>query len=161
LLNKSSMGIHDSEESIIKASTIEETGAWLINNSLYNDNSVIHLIPNPTYITFDDIRKLYKAIYDFFKPFIKNAISFDQLLMKSRVVCLFISINFYVPKQQRTITDYTAIYINSWGEMYCKSFNFQPGLISIEDAKKHILKTIGIKKMPIKTAFYFSKGAAR
>ena len=74
MLNKSLKGIHDSEEPLIKTSSIEETGAWLINNSLYNENSVIHLIPNSTYVTFDDIRKLYRAIFDFFKPSITFSI---------------------------------------------------------------------------------------
>ncbi|MBU2627702.1 MAG: adenylate cyclase, partial [Proteobacteria bacterium] len=149
------------EESLIKARTIEEIGVWLINNSLYNENSIINLVPNPTYVTFDDIRKLYKAMYDFFNPVLKKTISFDQLLMKNRMFCLFVSINFYAPKQQRKVTEYTAIYLNSWGEMFCKSFYSEQGLPSMEETKQDIMNRTGIKKMPLNTAFYFSKGVAR
>ncbi|MCD4719881.1 MAG: class I adenylate cyclase [Desulfobacula sp.] len=161
LLNKNAKAFHDSEESLIKANTIEEIGAWLINNSLYNENIVINLVPNPTYVTFDDIRKLFKTLYDFFRPLIKSTISFDQLLLKNRVVCLFISINFYAPKQQRKVTEYTAIYLNSWGEMFCKSFYSDQGFLTMEETKKDIMNKIGIKKLPLNTAFYFSKGVAR
>ncbi len=149
------------EESLVNAHTIEEIGAWLINNSLYNENAVINLVPNPTYVTFDDIRKLYKAMYEFFGPIRKSTVSFDQLLMKSRLVCLFISINFYAPKKQNTVTEYTATYMNSWGEMYCKSVYVKNGFPSMDEVKKDILKRIEIKKLPLNTAFYFSKGVAR
>ena len=81
--------------------------------------------------------------------------------MNIREVSLFISINFYAPKQQRKVTEYTAIYLNSWGEMFCKSFYSDQGFSTMEDAKKDIMKTVGIKKMPLNTAFYFSKGVAR
>ncbi len=161
LFNKMPKSYHKHGESLIKANTIEEIGAWLINNSLYNENSVINLVPNPTYVTFDDIRKLYKAMFEFFKPVIKKAIGFDHLLMKSRVVCLFISINFYAPKQQQKVTEYTAIYLNSWGEMFCKSFYSKEGFASMDKTKQHIMKQIGITQMPLNTAFYFSKGVAR
>jgi adenylate cyclase class 1 len=161
LFNKNVKAFHHREESLIKANTIEEIGAWLINNSLYNESTIINLVPNSTYVTFDDIRKLFKTIYDFFSPMLKKVIGFDQLLMKNRVVSLFISINFYAPKQQRKVTEYTAIYLNSWGEMFCKSFYSDQGFSTMEDAKKDIMKTVGIKKMPLNTAFYFSKGVAR
>ncbi len=161
LFNKNARLLSNQEESLSKANTIEEIGAWLINNSLYNENITINLVPNPTYVTFDDIRKLFKNIYDFFSPVLNKVISFDQLLLKNRVVCLFISINFYAPKQQRKVTEYTAIYLNSWGEMFCKSFYSDQGFSTMEETKKDIMNKIGIKKLPLNTAFYFSKGVAR
>ena len=133
----------------------------LINNSLYNESMIINLVPNPTYVTFDDIRKLFKTLYDFFRPLINNSISFDQLLLKNRVVCLFIFINFYAPRQQRNVTEYTAIYLNSWGEMFCKSFYSDQNFLTMEETKKDLMKKIGIKKLPLNTAFYFSKGVTR
>ncbi len=161
LVNKQAKTLQLQEEPLIKANTIEEIGAWLINNSLFNEDSAINLVPNPTYVTFDDIRKLYKAMFDFLDPIHKSLIGFDQLLTKSQLVCLFISINFYSPRQQRKVTEYTAIYLNSWGEMYCKSVYSKQGFPTMEETKKDILERIGIKKMPLNTAFYFSKGVAR
>ncbi|MBU2429213.1 MAG: class I adenylate cyclase, partial [Proteobacteria bacterium] len=161
LINKQAKAAQYKEEPLVKARTIEEIGAWLINNSLYNENAVINLVPNPTYVTFDDVRKLFKAMYDFLEPIHKSLISFDQLLMKSQPLCLFISINFYAPRQQNRVTEYTAIYLNSWGEMYCKSVYSKQGFASMDECKQDILKRVGIDKMPLNTAFYFSKGVAR
>lgn len=161
LINRQSKSMEHKEESLVDAHTIEEIGAWLIHNSLYNENTVINLIPNPTYVTFDDIRKLYKAMHEFIDPIWKSQISFEQLLQKSQVVCLFISVNFYAPKQQNKVTEYTAIYLNSWGEMYCKSVYSPRGFASMDDVKKSIMKQVGIDKLPLNTAFYFSKGVSR
>ncbi len=148
-------------ESLIQAGTIEEIGAWLMNNTLYNETAVISLVPNPTYVTFDDIRKLFQAMYEFFSPMLEQTIGFDRLLMKSRVVCLFVSVNFYTPKQQQGVKEYTAVYMNSWGEMFCKSFYSDQGFPTMESAKTDIMDRMGIKKLPLNTAFYFSKGVAR
>ncbi len=161
LFNKNIKIMSNQEEVLIEADTIEEIGAWLINNSLYNKNTIINLIPNPSYVAFDDIRKLYKNMYDFFNPIVNISISLNQLLMKNRVVCMFVSINFYSPKQGHKISDYCALYLNSWGEMFCKSFYSEQGIPSMVEAKKDIMNKIGIKNLPLNTVFYFAKGAAR
>jgi len=161
LINKNTRSHQHQEEFLVKAHTIEEIGAWLMNNELYNEDAVIHLIPNPTYVTFDDIRKLFKTMHEFFSPALKKEAGFDQLLLKSRVVSLFISINFYAPRQQHNVTQYTAVYMNSWGEMFCRFFYSENGFVSLEETKNDILQRIGIKKFPLNTVYYFSKGVAR
>ncbi len=161
LINRTAKSHQGQDESLIKADTIEEIGAWLMYNHLYNENTIVHLVPNPTYVTFDDIRKLYRVMFDFFQPVLERETLFEQLLLKSRVTSLFISINFYAPRQQRAVTSYTAIYTSSWGEMFCLSFASDQGFPSVEEAKKDIMARAGIKKFPLNTAFYFSKGAAR
>ncbi len=161
LINKNVRAYHDQEESLIRAKTIEEIGAWLVNNRLYNEFTIINLVPNPTYVTFDEIKKLFNTLNDFFGPVIKEAVSFDQLLEKNEVVDMFISINFYAPKQQHLVTEYTVVYLNSWGEMFCKSVYSEKGFSSMDEVKKDILTRIDIKKFPANTAFYFSKGVAR
>ncbi|MCP4719436.1 MAG: adenylate cyclase, partial [Desulfobacteraceae bacterium] len=160
LLHKD-LKIHN-DDSLAKANSIEEIGAWLINNHLYSSNSIVNLIPNPTVVTHEDIEKLFKAIYDFFNPYIKKQVHFNELRRgKPKIASLFISINFYAAKQQTSITDYCAIYINSWGEMYFRSSWPNKTFSTMETAKKHILKTLGLKKFPMKTVFYFAKGMAR
>jgi len=161
LYNKNRRALQIQEESLIIADTIEGIGAWLINNSLYHEDSVINLIPNPSYVTFDDIRRLYKNMYEFFSPILNQAISFDQLLMKNRVVCMFVSIDFYAAKKERIINGYSVVYLNSWGEMFCESVYSNQGFLSMDQAKQDIMNKIGIKKLPLNTAFYFSKDPAR
>jgi adenylate cyclase class 1 len=161
LYHKNSKIRQDHEESLVKANSIEEIGAWLVNNSLYGNNSIVNLIPNPTQVTHEDIEKLFKAMYAFFNSYIQEPVQFNELRReKPKMACLFISINFYAGKLQKSITDYSAIYINSWGEMYLRSSSDRT-FSSMETAKKHILNTLAIKRFPVKTVFYFSKGMAR
>jgi len=161
LINKNTRSHQTWEESLVKAHTIEEIGAWLMNNGLYNKDTVVHLVPNPTYVTFDDIRKLFKTMYEFFSPSLGKEVGFDQLLLKSRVFSLFISVNFYAPRQQYNVTEYTVVYMNSWGEMFCRSFYSEKGFASFEETKVDILQRVGIKKFPLNTGYYFSKGVGR
>ena len=161
LINKYPGMHYRRDEHLTKAKTIEEIGAWLINNGLYNEGTIINLVPNPTYVTHDDIRKLFKAMYEYFAPQVNDVIGFDQLLVKSRITRLLISINFYAPRQQRKVTEYTAVYLNSWGEMYCKSVYLKEGFTDMEAAKADMMERIGVSSLPKKTAFYFSKGLAR
>jgi len=150
------------DDSFTKADSIEEIGAWLINNSLYTSHSMINLVPNPTVVTHEDVEKLFKNMYDYFNPTVKKQVNFSELRKgKPKIVCLFISINFYAAKQQSDISDYCAVYINSWGEMYFRSSWPGKAFSSMDTAKVDILDTLGIKKFPLNTAFYFSKGMAR
>ena len=145
------------DEILIKAKTVEEICAWLIHNHLYNETAVIHLVPNPTCVTFDDIQNLYKAMHDFFSPVLKKTISFNQLLMPSKIMGLFVSINFNVPRHQREMTEYTLIYLNSWGEMFYNAFCPDQGFTTLHELKKDIMNRMGIKSIPANTLFYFSK----
>jgi len=162
LLHKDLKIRQDHGDSLVKADTIEEIGAWLINNSLYSSSFIVNLIPNPTVVTHEDIEKLFKTMHEFFSSGLKKQVQFNELRKKKpRITSLFISINFYTMRQQASITDYCAIYINSWGEMYFSSSWPNKTFPSMETAKKHILNSLGIKKFPRDTAFYFSKGMVR
>ena len=161
LINRQSRSMGQREEVLKGARTIEEIGAWLMNNGLYHEQGQISLIPNPTYVTHDDIKKMFKALNDFLDPYLQQVIGLDPLLKKSRVTCLFVSVNFYAPRQQQVVSEYTAIYMNSWGEMFCKSVYSSAGFPSMEGVKKDILGRLKIRKMPLNTVYYFSKGAAR
>ena len=45
--------------------------------------------------------------------------------------------------------------------MFCRSFYSEKGFASLEETKVDILQRVGIKKFPLNTAYYFSKGVAR
>nr|WP_320016733.1 class I adenylate cyclase [uncultured Desulfobacter sp.] len=157
LLNKDKNGHQHLEDLLIQAETIEAIGAWLIYNRIYCENRVINLVPNPTCVTFNAIRNLYRAMYDFFSPLFENPVGFDQLLMAGKVVGLFVSTNFYAPAQQEKITDYSIVYLNSWGEMFHESVCSPQGFSTIEEMKKDVLRRMKLKKMPLNTIFYSSE----
>ncbi len=156
LFNKNTRQFDFKEERLILADTVEEIGIWLINNGLYNELNAVNLIPNPTYVTVDEIRKLYKTMYDFFSPPLEKYIGFDQLLTGNKVIGLFVSTNFYVSEPQVKISDYTMVYLNSWGELFYESV--VPDVpLTLQAAKKDILNRMGQDLMPLNTLFYSSK----
>ncbi len=161
LVNRNARAFHGREETLIHAKTIEEIGAWLIYNGLYNELSVVNLVPNPTYVTHDDIKKLFKAMYDFFYPILNHKVGFERLLEENRIEHLLVSINFYAPRQQYRVTEYTAVYLNSWGEMFFKSVYSADGFADMDLVRKDITARLEIDHLPDHTAFYFSKGVAR
>ncbi len=157
LLNKDQNGDKSAADLLIQAQTIEAIGAWLIYNGIYSENRVINLIPNPTWVTFNSIRNLYKAMHGFFSPLFENPVGFDQLLMAGKVLGLFVTTNFYAPVQQGKITDYSIVYLNSWGEMLHEVIWPIQGFASIGEVKKDLLGKMKLKKMPLNTMFYSSE----
>ncbi|WP_289022426.1 class I adenylate cyclase [Desulfobacter postgatei] len=157
LLNKDKDGHNYLEDILIKAETIEAIGGWLIYNQLYREDRVINLVPNPTVVTFNAIRNLYKAMHHFFSPLLENPVSFDQLLMADKVVGLFVSTNFYAPAKQEKTTDYTIIYLNSWGELFHEGVWSTRGFSTIEEIEQDILRKMKLKEMPLNTIFYSSE----
>ncbi|MBU4129934.1 MAG: class I adenylate cyclase [Proteobacteria bacterium] len=145
------------KEVLIQAATIEEIGIWMISNGLYNKNNPIQLVPNPTYVTFDDIRRLYKAMHAFFNPPLEWHISFDQLLTPSQVIGLFVSLNFYVSEPEKKIQDYTLVYLNSWGELFYVTGTSDKQGMTMSEVKKDILNRMGLTALPYNTVFYSSK----
>ena len=157
LLNKDKNDYQQLEDLLIQADTIEAIGAWLIYNRLYCEDRVINLVPNPTCVTFNAIRNLYKTMHDFFSPLFEIPVGFDQLLMAAKVVGLFVATNFYAPFQQGKTTDYSIVYLNSWGEMFHEGVCSPQGFPTIEEMKKDVLRRMKLKEMPLNTIFYSSE----
>ena len=158
LLNRKPKAAIDSEEPLIRAETIEEIGAWLIINGLYSKNTMIHLAPNPCHVTFDEIKRLYETIHDFFHPLIKPSVSFDQLLVYPPKKAAFVSVNFYARKELKKIMHYTVLYVNTWNEVFCSPSFTTQGFISLEHVKRDLMFKLRTRELPLDTLFYFSKG---
>ena len=129
--------------------------------SLYTETTFLGLIPIPTSVSHDDIEKLYRSMYKFFHPAMKATLRFQTLRAAPVVRALFISLNFYADKPQTSISDFTVISLNSWGEVYLRSYEGTAALPSMDATKSNILSMLGLKKFPEKTAFYFARGVAR
>ncbi|MCG8688559.1 MAG: class I adenylate cyclase [Desulfobacterales bacterium] len=161
LIHKIPKHRQQNEESIITADSIEEIGAWLINNSLYTERTFLGMVPNPTVVSHDDIEKLYRSMYEFFEPSLKKTVHFSAMRKQPEICRLFISLNFYTEKSMGKIYDYTVIYLNSWGEMYLRNAKPSKPLQGLEAAKREICIGLSLDDLPKDTAFYFSKGVSR
>ncbi|MCG8687169.1 MAG: class I adenylate cyclase [Desulfobacterales bacterium] len=163
LFNKDPKMPASSEESLIKAQTVEEIGAWLIYNGLYKaDSTEIILVPNPTNVSHNDINNMYRAMQDFFSVMLNPTIEFYDLTESvPRIVAVFSTVNFYVSRSQTQVDDYCAIYLNSWGEMFYRISSTAKTFTNLASAKKEILSSMGITTFPAHAYFYHSKGPLR
>ncbi|MBF0199911.1 MAG: class I adenylate cyclase [Desulfamplus sp.] len=141
-------------EKILTAPTIEEIAAWLIHNSLCSDDAYIKLEPNPTHARVNDIKTLLKNMYEFFEPDMRDEITPDALFNGSRITSLFISINFTVPKTNKKIVEYTAVYRNSWGEMFCRFFKPDSPMEKNENVLLELKKELNLKVLPDRYKFF-------
>ncbi|MCK5543411.1 MAG: class I adenylate cyclase [Desulfobacterales bacterium] len=145
------------KDALKSAPTIEEIGAWLINNSFYNTDSMINLVPNPTHVRYNDIVKLMKEMHGFFNPFIQMQKSFKSLLLNAEIVAVLVSFNLCVDRNNTKITEYTAIYMNSWNEMFVTTKTLNKGFNSIKNVVADIFLRLGINKFPTKKLFILPK----
>jgi len=157
LFNKNPKASAHKEESLIKAKSIEEIGAWLMVNGLYSNNTIINLTPNPTPVTFNEISLLYRSIHEFFLPLIKPAVPFEKLLKYPEKNAVFVSVNFYAPEDEKRLVHYTALCINDWHEVFCVSGHSDEGFISMAHMKRDLMFSLKIRKLPKNTSFFFSK----
>lgn len=146
----------EKNELLKKAGSIEEMGAWLIHNHLYMQDNYIKLLPNPTFVKSNDIKVLFKAMYDFFTNESTKEISNEALCTKSTIDSMFISLNFTAPRDSKLITEWSAIYRNSWGEMFCHQFTDQYGLRTSGEVFNRIKQQLELPAIPEKFKVFSS-----
>ncbi|MBF0302015.1 MAG: class I adenylate cyclase [Desulfamplus sp.] len=141
----------ENNEKLKAAACIEELGAWLIHNELYLKENYIKIVHNPTVVRSNDVNLLFQFIYDFFIDDIKKEITNDALCSKSTITSMLISINFTVPRDSKLMTEWSVIYRNSWGEMFCHLFTSNPGLRDVKDVENRVQRELQLSSFPLKT----------
>ncbi|MFO7884682.1 MAG: class I adenylate cyclase [Desulfobacteraceae bacterium] len=147
LINKQSKMFMGREELLYKGETIEKIAAWFVHNRYYTENTVIHLVPNATAVSVDDINALLKQMNAFFLKNEQN-IRFEDLNAREVIKSLFISLNLCTSRKIKKIQDCAAVYQNSWGEMFCVFFSKQDGFASVKDFVNQLKKKLNIDRLP-------------
>lgn len=147
-------------DTVLQTKTIEEIGAWMILNHVWHESVIVNMIPNPTRVTVDDIQRMFGAMNSYFSPLLTAQVHFDQLLEKSRLAALFVSVNSYAPRQQQAITDYCAIWMNTWGEMFVESWASSKGISSMDEMVIQLKHRLDNAPFPANT-LYYTRGKPR
>ena len=117
-----------------KMGRIEEIAIWLVHNGLFLPTTSFELVPNPTPISIQDILDLLRRLYEFFPSKEVEAIPPRALLKKPQVDKLLIAVNFNLSRKLPRIHEYTAFYMTSWGEFFCRVFSDKKGVTTVEGA---------------------------
>jgi len=157
LVNRSARLKPEGEELIKRGMNIEEIAAWFIQNRLYSTSTIINLVPNPTPVSSDDVQKLFSALHLFFIHDSSEFIRFKNLLSKVVLKAIFISLNFSIPRKSRRVHEFCAIYLNSWGEMFCKQVSSQEGFASVDEVLERLKVELSVNKLPERILFHFPR----
>lgn len=155
LINRSSRSEPGAREVIRQAGTIEEIAAWFIQNRLFSPSTIINLLPNPTPVSSNDIQGLFQALYRFFDPDNSKTPNSRTLLSKARITAIFISINLCVPRDKRRIHEFSAIYLNSWGEIFCVRVSSRQGFVLTDEILERLKVVLELKTLPDRILFHY------
>ena len=153
LINRSEYG-----ELIKQGKTIEEIAAWFIHNQLFSAGTIINLFPNPTPVSSDDIQMVFHDIHHFFIYDNKESIRSRNLLSQAKITAIFVSLNLCIPRKTKRVHEFSAIYTNSWGEMFCINVLSKEGFSSKDEVKEQLKIELKVDKLPVRTFFYFPRG---
>ena len=117
-----------------KMGRIEEIAIWLVHNGLFLPTTSFELATNPTPISIQDILDLLRRLHEFFPSTEVEAIPPQALLKEPQVDKLLIAVNFNLSRKLPKIHEYTAFYMTSWGEFFCRVFSDKKGVGSVEGA---------------------------
>ncbi len=145
---------NQADEVIFQADTIEEIGAFLVVNGLFSSQTWIRLLSSPFPVTEDEVNSLFNNLLEFFAPRLKTPVPFNQLLAYPEKKAVFASVNFYATRNDRTLTHYTALYINGWNEIFCRSGYAPKGFISIAHVKRELAFSLRMTRLPDQTVFF-------
>ena len=143
-LKKDKQKMQTFDEVLKELDRIEEIIAWLVRNDLFTSTASLQLMPNPSPISIQDLLDFVNDLHGFFPLKEIEALPPSALLKKPYVHKLFLAINFCQNRRLNKIHEYTAIYMTSWGEFFCRTFNDEKGIPLVEDAVNRVKEQIGL-----------------
>jgi len=112
----------DSTRPVVAGADIVCCIGYLIWNDLYEASSV-RMTPNRTPMTIQEINNLAKRIKEIFGVFDITGVDFDHFLEKEKVTKMLVIVNFEAPRHAHQMNDFSILYANHWGELFCRRFN--------------------------------------
>ncbi len=147
------------ETRVLRSDRVEHICAWLIYNHLNHSDAELGVAPNASNIGYNDVKKLYGAMNDFFSLGLgPESVFVDFTENAPTIYSAFVTINFDAEQPQSRVEDYCVIYINTWGEMFCRPSVEGGTFDNLALAKKDILAALDIQTFPVNTEFYFPRG---
>ncbi len=144
---------------VFEADRVEHICAWLIYNHLHHSDAELGVTPNSSNIGYNDVKNLYGAMNDFFSLGLgPESVFLDFTESSPTIFSAFVTINLDADQPRSRVEDYCVIYINTWGEMFCRPSVEGACFDHLALAKKDILAALDIQTFPVNTQFYFPRG---
>jgi adenylate cyclase class 1 len=105
---------------------------WAIHNGMLDKKTSLYFVlPNPSPVGLADIQKLMETTIEFFPSSKISSISNKDLLSHEKRTRILIVLNFDSPRWLQEIKTISVIYLNSWGELFCESYDAKVGVEKI------------------------------
>ena len=105
---------------------------WAIHNGMLDKKTSLYFVlPNPSPVGLADIQKLMETTIEFFPSSKISSISNKDLLSHEKRTRILIVLNFDSPRWLQEIKTISIIYLNSWGELFCESYDAKVGVEKI------------------------------
>jgi len=96
--------------------------AFIVWNNLYS-SSRLHMKPNPSSVTLQEIINLGKQIRDIFGTYDNTHIEYANFLKREYIIKILVIVSFENSPWDKDINDFAVVYLNNWGELFVKRFN--------------------------------------
>jgi len=150
----------DGEKPIISHVNIVYLVAWLVWNDLYSELS-IRMVPNPTSMTIQEIRNLAKKIKEIFGFFNISSVTFENFFEKERITDMLMVLNFESELSTLKMGDFSLLYKNQWGEMFCEHFRDVASFQSFLKEKVDLLDEARLNFYVRRSTSYYEKNIER
>ncbi len=150
--------VRGKEQVLKEGVSLESLGGWLVHNRLLSKQPLIHLVPNTLPVTLNDIKELLNELQLFLVPEKEDDIE-ASMFGKPKIISLFLSLNLCSDRTQKKVTHWSALYSNSWGEIFQRSFYSKEGHTSMEALLKEVKGITGIESLPQKIKIHRPKSA--
>ncbi|MBI3014676.1 MAG: class I adenylate cyclase [Candidatus Tectomicrobia bacterium] len=121
---------------------------WLVHNRLYTPATTLHMIPNGSPITLNDLKEILREMSDFFPPIDLSQLAKKDLLSESRIDKVMVVANLLAQRWATHLSDLGILYRTSWGEQFCESYASQAG---IQKAQEYVVEAA--RKQPASTCY--------
>ncbi|MCX7983165.1 MAG: class I adenylate cyclase [Syntrophales bacterium] len=148
------------EKPILSHANIIYLIAWLVWNDLYAELAV-RMAPNPTSMTIQEIKNLARKIKDVFGSFNIGAIAFESFFERERIVDLLVVLNFENQVSPSEIEDFSVLYKNQWGELFCQHFRDIHAFKSFLDERMSLLDQARLHFYIRRSVSYYEKNIER
>lgn len=136
---------------------IEEVAAWVIHNGIYQSGTRFNILPNPSSVSAQDFQDLLKDMNEFFVFGEGDSMPPELYLESFNMFRLYIIANFTQTRKSDRIVEYAAVYMTTWGEMFCRKYKNNIGFQTISEVVDKVEKDLGLSCLNVKIGSHISR----
>lgn len=136
---------------------IEEVAAWVIHNGVYQAGTQFNILPNPSSVSAQDFQELLKDMNDFFVFGEGDGMPPESFLESFKMYRLYLIVNFTQDRKSERIREFAAVYMTTWGEMFCRKYKSRSGLQTISEAVDKVERDLGLSCKDVAIGYHIPK----